>query len=105
MASSTEPTQVTDNFIAQKYYQSGGLTYTETTRAYQAQAAPIYQAQTTPIISEPEIDKPKRVEVEKSNDDFVSQKYYQSGGVKVTETTRKTTNVDVDQYSAKKLKD
>ncbi|NHB59560.1 type VI secretion system tip protein VgrG [Acinetobacter sp. 194] len=98
-----------EDYISQNYYQSRSLTYTETIRTSNpTSAAPTYSAstQTAPTVAPPmsEVRKPV-TSVTQANDDFITQTYYQSGGVKYTETTRVVKPTENDQFSANKLKD
>ena len=110
-----EPVVVTDNFISQNYYQSGGLTYTETIRVSQPEVAVHHQmAQVTAVPKNIEIQatsETKKTAV-KSNadepvvvkDSFIRQNSYSdSGGIlSYTETLRVSTPEEQQILNAKK---
>ena len=119
-----EPEVVDNGYIGQKVYQSksGGLVYTETTRRGQSENnpgailvnQPVEQSPQPVKVTTPKIETassiPKPVEqkqapVYQSDDDFISQKYYQTDGLKVTETVRRVKPDDIEKYNASKSKD
>lgn len=81
-----------NDWVSQKYYQSGGLTYTETTRYGESKnlVAPVLTQQPDfSRVEQPAV--PVAAKSSPTSEDFISQKHYQAGGLKITETLRKKT--------------
>ncbi|NHC05129.1 DUF2345 domain-containing protein, partial [Acinetobacter sp. 187] len=109
-----EPVVVTDNFISQNYYQSGGLTYTETIRESQPEVAahhqmtqvtPAPQSVETQTVPQPKPTKPNADEPVIVTDSFIRQNSYSDseGVLSYTETLRVSTpNDDPETLNAKK---